>query len=52
MYVRQDGLSGIVVCDQEYPPRVAFALMNKMLEEYNKENTERHKERNRRIIDT
>jgi synaptobrevin family protein YKT6 len=37
VYVRQDGLSGIVVCDQEYPPRVAFALMNKMLEEYNKE---------------
>ncbi|KAF0699465.1 Aste57867_9972 [Aphanomyces stellatus] len=37
VYVRQDGLAGIVVCDQEYPPRVAFALMNKFLEEYNKE---------------
>ncbi|ETV65850.1 hypothetical protein H257_17572 [Aphanomyces astaci] len=37
VYVRQDGLAGIVVCDQEYPPRVAFALMNKFLEEFNKE---------------
>ncbi|KDO35709.1 hypothetical protein SPRG_00499 [Saprolegnia parasitica CBS 223.65] len=37
VYVRQDGLAGIVVCDQDYPPRVAFALMNKMLEEFNKE---------------
>ncbi|KAH9117460.1 hypothetical protein LEN26_012678 [Aphanomyces euteiches] len=37
VYVRQDGLAGIVVCDQEYPPRVAFALLNKYLEEYNKE---------------
>ncbi|ETW06641.1 hypothetical protein H310_02832 [Aphanomyces invadans] len=37
VYVRQDGLAGIVVCDQEYPPRVAFALMNKFLEEFHKE---------------
>ncbi|OQS02167.1 synaptobrevin, partial [Thraustotheca clavata] len=35
VYVRQDGLAGIVVCDEDYPPRVAFALMNKILEEYN-----------------
>ncbi|OQS00334.1 synaptobrevin [Thraustotheca clavata] len=37
VYVRQDGLAGIVVCDEDYPPRVAFALINKVLEEYNEE---------------
>ena len=36
VYVRRDGLSGIVVCDQEYPPRVAFALLNKLMEEFHK----------------
>ncbi|RLN96744.1 hypothetical protein BBJ28_00021241, partial [Nothophytophthora sp. Chile5] len=36
VYVRRDGLSGIVVCDQEYPPRVAFALLNKLMDEYDK----------------
>ncbi|TDH72026.1 hypothetical protein CCR75_004463 [Bremia lactucae] len=36
VYVRQDKLAGIVVCDQEYPPRVAFALLNKLLDEYDK----------------
>jgi synaptobrevin homolog YKT6 len=35
--VRRDGLGGIVVADQEYPPRVAFALMNKLLDDYDKE---------------
>jgi len=37
VYVRRDGLAGIVVTDQEYPPRVAFALLNKLLEDYHKE---------------
>lgn len=37
MYVRRDGISGIVVADQEYPPRVAFALLNKLIDEYDKE---------------
>ncbi|KAG2773923.1 hypothetical protein PC129_g10982 [Phytophthora cactorum] len=36
VYVRRDGLSGIVVCDQEYPPRVAFALLNKLMDEFDK----------------
>jgi synaptobrevin family protein YKT6 len=35
--VRRDGLAGIVVADQEYPPRVAFALMNKLIDDYEKE---------------
>jgi synaptobrevin family protein YKT6 len=37
VYVRRDGISGIVVTDQEYPPRVAFALLNKLIDEYDKE---------------
>lgn len=37
MYVRRDGIAGIVVADQEYPPRVAFALMNKLIDDYDKE---------------
>lgn len=37
VYVRRDGLSGIVVADQEYPPRVAFALLNKLIDDYDKE---------------
>jgi hypothetical protein len=37
VFVRRDGLSGIVVADQEYPPRVAFALLNKLIEDFDKE---------------
>ncbi|DAZ95219.1 TPA: hypothetical protein N0F65_003454 [Lagenidium giganteum] len=37
VHVRRDGLAGIVVADEEYPPRVAFALLNKLLEDYEKE---------------
>ena len=37
VHVRRDGLAGIVVADQEYPPRVAFALLSKLTEEYDKE---------------
>lgn len=37
VYVKADGLSGIVVTDQEYPPRVAFALLNKLMESYHTE---------------
>ena len=29
-----NGLSGCVVCDQEYPSRVAFSLIRKMLDEF------------------
>lgn len=31
VYIRHDGLAGIVVSDKDYPPRVAFGLINKML---------------------
>jgi synaptobrevin family protein YKT6 len=34
VYVRQDGLAGIVVSDKEYPPRVAFTLLSKVLSAY------------------
>lgn len=37
VYVKADGLSGIAVTDQEYPPRVAFALLNKLMESYHTE---------------
>ncbi len=33
-YVRRDGLSGVVVSDQEYVPRVAYGLINKFLADY------------------
>ncbi|TYZ57073.1 hypothetical protein PybrP1_003555, partial [[Pythium] brassicae (nom. inval.)] len=37
VFVRRDGIAGIVVADQEYPPRVAFALLNKLLDEFEKD---------------
>lgn len=33
-YTRQEGLSAIIVSDREYPVRVAFSLLNKVLDEY------------------
>jgi len=33
-YVRLDGLSGAVVSDKEYPQRVAFALLQKSMRDY------------------
>jgi len=30
VYVRSDGLSAVLVSDQEYPQRVAFSLLNKV----------------------
>ena len=30
VYVRQDGLSGVVMADGEYPQRVAHSLINKV----------------------
>lgn len=32
--MRTDGLCGSITCDAEYPPRVAFSLLTKMLEEF------------------
>ncbi|GAA6059640.1 hypothetical protein JCM10212_004143 [Sporobolomyces blumeae] len=35
VYSRQaDNLSGVIITDQEYPVRVAFSLLNKILEEF------------------
>jgi synaptobrevin family protein YKT6 len=35
IYVRRDGLCGVVVTDEEYPSRVAYSLLNKTLDQYN-----------------
>ena len=32
--MRSDGLCGTVTCDSEYPPRVAFSLLTKLLEDF------------------
>lgn len=32
VYMRQEGLCGSITCDAEYPPRVAFTLLTKLLE--------------------
>ncbi len=38
-YVRSDSLSGVVIADHEYPSRVAFTLLNKVLDEFSTENS-------------
>tara|TARA_B110000091_G_C13597606_1_gene383334 strand:- start:43 stop:669 length:627 start_codon:yes stop_codon:yes gene_type:complete len=35
-----NNLSGCVICDKEYPSRVAFSLVRKMLDEFMKEHTD------------
>lgn len=32
--MRTDGLCGCVTCDSEYPPRVAFSILTKLLEDF------------------
>jgi len=34
VYVRHDGLAGVVVSDQEYPSRVAFTVLSKTIEDF------------------
>jgi len=34
VYMRSDGLCGCVTCDAEYPARVAFSLLSKVLEDF------------------
>jgi len=34
VYMRSDGLCGTATCDAEYPPRVAFSLLTKLLEDF------------------
>uniref|UniRef100_A0A4X2JZG2 Synaptobrevin homolog YKT6 n=1 Tax=Vombatus ursinus TaxID=29139 RepID=A0A4X2JZG2_VOMUR len=37
VYVRNDGLAGVVIADNEYPSRVAFTLLEKVLDEFSKQ---------------
>ncbi|XP_060045992.1 synaptobrevin homolog YKT6-like [Erinaceus europaeus] len=37
VYVRNDSLAGVVIADSEYPSRVAFSLLEKVLDEFSKE---------------
>ncbi|KAF9903245.1 palmitoyltransferase [Lobosporangium transversale] len=34
VYARSEGVAGVVVTDKEYPTRVAFGLLNKILDEF------------------
>lgn len=34
VYGRTEGIAGVVITDQEYPVRVAYSLLNKILDEY------------------
>lgn len=33
-YIREDGLGGTVITDQEYPARVAFVMLGQLLDDY------------------
>ncbi|XP_069915986.1 synaptobrevin homolog YKT6 isoform X5 [Oryctolagus cuniculus] len=37
VYVRNDSLAGVVIADSEYPSRVAFTLLEKVLDEFSKQ---------------
>jgi len=43
VYVRLDNLACVVVADQEYPLRVAFSFINKIMAEFERESNERWK---------
>ncbi len=34
IYVRQDGLAATIITDAEYPPRVAFSILAKVMDEF------------------
>nr|XP_021138947.1 synaptobrevin homolog YKT6 [Columba livia] len=36
VYVRTDGLAGVVIADTEYPQRVCFTLLDKVLDEFSR----------------
>ena len=38
VYMRADGLCGCVTCDAEYPARVAFSILSKVLDEFDAQN--------------
>nr|XP_057926467.1 synaptobrevin homolog YKT6 [Doryrhamphus excisus] len=37
VYVRNDNLAGVVIADTEYPQRVCFSLLDKVLEEFSRQ---------------
>ncbi|XP_064421675.1 synaptobrevin homolog YKT6 [Latimeria chalumnae] len=37
IYVRNDALAGVVIADNEYPSRVCFTLLEKVLDEFSKQ---------------
>ncbi|KAF6087173.1 YKT6 v-SNARE-like protein [Phyllostomus discolor] len=37
VYVRHDGLAGVVIADGEYPSRVAFTLLEKVLDDFSRQ---------------
>ncbi|MGH0158506.1 UNVERIFIED_CONTAM: hypothetical protein FKN15_036243 [Acipenser sinensis] len=37
VYVRNDSLSAVVIADNEYPSRVCFTLLDKVLDEFSKQ---------------
>nr|KAF6267927.1 YKT6 v-SNARE-like protein [Pipistrellus kuhlii] len=37
VYVRNDSLAGVVIADSEYPSRVAFTLLEKVLDDFSKQ---------------
>ncbi|XP_053782753.1 synaptobrevin homolog YKT6 isoform X2 [Desmodus rotundus] len=37
VYVRSDGLAGVVIADGEYPSRVAFTLLEKVLDDFSRQ---------------
>ncbi|KAG2174210.1 hypothetical protein NQZ79_g7461 [Umbelopsis isabellina] len=34
VYARAEGIAGVIISDKEYPSRVAFSLLNKILDEF------------------
>jgi synaptobrevin homolog YKT6 len=48
--MRADGLCGSLTCDAEYPPRVAFSLLTKILEDFEAQNPKWRKETNNEVI--
>jgi synaptobrevin family protein YKT6 len=40
VYNANNGLSSVVLCDKEYPRRVAFTLLGKVVDEFSKEYNE------------
>ena len=42
--MRADGLCGCITCDAEYPPRVAFSLLTKLLDDFDVQNPQWKKE--------